>query len=156
MPRYLNLGVSSVVGRNVFSPPYQLTALLTMTPLEEKLAQLEWLRLEWARQEEERKARERLEAEQRAWEQELEIELEVLRLEEEEEQKRREETEKKRGDGETGGGNFTEKDGAVVGGARGVPENREAGNVTAGSSKTVEEPPCWNCTEREQECIQEG
>ena len=80
--RYLNLGVSSVVGRNLSNPPYQLTALSTMTPLEEKLAQLEC-----ARQEEERKARERLEAEHRAQKQELEIELEVLRLEEEEEQK---------------------------------------------------------------------
>ena len=58
-----------------------------MTPLEEKLTQLERLRLERAIQEEERKAREWLEAEQRVWEQELEIELEVLRLEEEEEQK---------------------------------------------------------------------
>ena len=85
--RYLNLGVSSVVGRNLSNPTYQSTALSTMTPLEEKLAQLERLRLERARQEEERKARERLEAEQRAREQELEIELEVLRLEEEEEQK---------------------------------------------------------------------
>ena len=66
-----------------------------MTPLEEKLAQLERLPLERARQEEERKAREWLEAEQRAREQELEMELEVLQLEEEEEQKRREETEKK-------------------------------------------------------------
>ena len=73
-----------------------ITALSTMTPLEEKLAQLERLRLERARQEEERKVRERLEVEQRAREQELEIELEVLRLEEEEEQKRREEMEKKR------------------------------------------------------------
>ena len=63
-----------------------------MTPLEEKLAQLERLRLECARQEEEHKAREWLEAEQRAREQELEMVLEVLRLEEEE-QKRQEETE---------------------------------------------------------------
>ena len=35
-------------------------------------------------------------------------------------------------------------------------KSREAGNAAAGSSKTVEEPPCWNCTEWEQECIQEG
>ena len=120
---------------NLSNPPYQLTALSTMTPLEEKLAQLEQLRLERARQEEEHKVRERLEAEQRALEQELEIELEVLRLEEEEEQKRREVTEKKTegGDGETGSGNFTEKGGAVVGSARGVPE--ESGGRERGSGK---------------------
>ena len=35
-------------------------------------------------------------------------------------------------------------------------KGQEAGNAAAESSKTVEEPPCWNCTEREQECIWEG
>ena len=129
-----------------------------MTPLEEKLTQLERLWLERARQEEERKARERLEAEQRAQEQELEIELEVLRLEEEEEQKRREETEKKRKE-------ELEKRAAKIS-RRKVERSwaaqeeyrkgREAGNAAAESSKTVEEPPCWNCTEREQESIREG
>ena len=37
------------------------------------------------------------------------------------------------GDGETGSGNFTEKGGAVVGGARGVPE--ESGGRKRGSGK---------------------
>ena len=124
-----------------------------MTPLKEKLAQLER-----ARQEEERNARERLEAEQRAWEQDLEIELEVLRLEEEEELKRREETEKKRKE---------EMEKRVAEISRRKVErswaaqeeyrkSQEAGNAAAESSKMVEEPPCWNCTEREQECIREG
>ena len=113
-----------------------------MTPLEEKLAQREPLWLERARQEEERKARERLEAEQRAREQELEIELEVLRLEEEEEQKRWEETEKNDGRRQRKNGRrrwrngrwkFHEKDGVVVGGARGVPEG--SGGRERGSRK---------------------
>ena len=128
-----------------------------MTPLEEKLAQLERLRLEraqqeeerkvlerleHARQEEERKARERLEAEQQAREQELEMELEVLRLEEEEEQKRQEETEKKQKE-------EMEKRAAEIS-QRKVErswaaqeeyrKSREAGNAATGSSKTVEEP----------------
>ena len=32
----------------------------------------------------------------------------------------------------------------------------ETENAVAGSSKKAEEPPCWNCTEQEQDCIQEG
>ena len=126
--QYLNLGVLSIVGRNLSNPPYQLTALSTMTPLEEKLAQLERLRMEHVRQEEERKAREQLEAEQRVRERELEIELEVLRLEEEEEQKRWEEMEKKRKEEME---KRAAKGGAVVGGARGVPE--ESGGRERGS-----------------------
>ena len=113
-----------------------------MTPLEEKLAQLERLQLECARQEEERKAREWLEAEQRAREQELEMELEVLRLEDEEEQKRWEETERKRKE---------EMEKRVAEISRRKVErlwaaqeeywkSREAGNAAAGSSKMVEEP----------------
>ena len=84
--------------------------------------------------------------------------MEVLRLEEEEEQKRREETEKKRME-------ELEKWAAEIS-RRKVERSwaaqeeyrkgKEAGNAAAESSKTVEEPPCWNCTEREQECIREG
>ena len=84
--------------------------------------------------------------------------MEVLRLEEEEEQKRWEETEKKRKE-------EMEKRAAEISQRKverswAVQEeyrkSREAGNVAAESSKMVEEPPCWNCTEREQECIWEG
>ena len=128
-----------------------------MTPLEEKLAQLERLRLECARQEEEHKAREWLEAEQRAREQELEMVLEVLRLEEEE-QKRQEETEKKRKEEmeKQVAENSQRKVERLWAAQEEYRKSREAGNAAVGSSKMVEEPPCWNCTERKQECIWEG
>ena len=84
--------------------------------------------------------------------------MEVLRLEEEEEQKRREEMEKKRKE-------EMEKRAAEISRRRveqswaaqeEYRKSREAGNAAAEGSKVVEEPPCWNCTEQEQECIREG
>ena len=86
------------------------------------------------------------------------MELEVLRLEEEEEQKQQEETERKWKE-------EVEKRAAEISWRRverlwaaqeEYRKSREAGNMATGSSKMVEEPPCWNCTEREQECVREG
>ena len=81
--------------------------------------------------------------------------MEVLRLEEEEEQKRQEETEKKRKEEmEKRAAEISQRKMEQLWAAQEeYQKGQEAGNAAAGSSKTVEEPPCWNCMEWEQECV---
>ena len=154
--RYLNLGVSSVVVREIFLtflPPSLLFKNSTMTPYQEKAALLEKLRLERVRLDEERRVREAIEAEQRASEEKaLELELEELRKEEE----RRLAEERQKAEFDRRAAELSRKkvERSLVAQAEARKKKRETENAEAGSSRL--EPSCWHCTDRSLECVRDG